>query len=239
VPKKWYQSSNKLFVEERDSLTRNYPFVKLEITALGTLINRAVPLEREAALVSGIYRLMVPDSERYRDYRIAVVLPDKYPEDPPVMYCNDEKLPIGNIDRHIMNDGRACLGVQGEIRARWSSGSTIIGFLENFVAPFLAWQAYYDDHKKPPPWGARSHYSQGILEFYGELLGRPGDSSLVGFMRLLARKNRPQGHELCPCGSGKRLRNCHRDLLYEVRERVAWHDVADDLEVLLKGESTK
>jgi ubiquitin-protein ligase len=239
MPKKWYRSNHRLFLEDRESLTRNHPFLKLKITAPGTPLNSVVSLKREAALVSGIYRLMVPESQRYRDYRIAVVLPDNYPKNPPVMYCNDEKLPIGNIDRHIMNDGRACLGVQGEISTRWSSGSTITNFLDSFVAPFLAWQAYYEDHQKAPPWGERSHYKQGVLEFYAELLRRPVDSSIVGFMRLLARKNLPKGHEPCPCGSGERLRNCHRDLLYKVRERIAWQHVAHDLEALVRGDGAK
>jgi hypothetical protein len=63
--------------------------------------------------------------------------------------------------------------------------------------------------------------------------------SIVEFMRLLARKNRPKGHEICPCGSGERLRNCHRELLYSIREKVAWQYVAKDLDDVLRDDQSK
>ena len=80
---------------------------------------------------------------------------------------------------------------------------------------------------------------RGIHEYYAGLLGMSADASVIGFMRLLARKNRPKGHEACPCNSGERLRNCHRDLLYKMRECVAWQDVAHDLEVLVRSNGTR
>lgn len=58
-------------------------------------------------------------------------------------------------------------------------------------------------------------------------------------MCLLARKNQPKGHETCPCNSGKKLRNCHRDVLYDARQRVAWQHAAYDLATLAKANSTK
>jgi hypothetical protein len=236
----WYESNRKLFREERKALASAFPLLRMVVVGAGFNINSVCILKREYAVVHGMYNLRIPDSSPQIEYGIVLVLPSNYPKRPPEMFCNDPKLPIGNIDRHIMRDGRACLGVHGEISMRWLPGSTIVDFLESFVAPFLAWQAYYDVYQKAPPWGERSHFTQGILEFYGEILGRPTDSSVIGFMRLLARKNRPKGHELCPCNSGERLRNCqnHRDLLYEVRERVPWKEVARDLEVLDRGNSS-
>ena len=167
---------------------------------------------------------------------MSILLPIKYPKIPPEIFCNDPKLPIGNIDRHIMKDGRACLGVQADIGMRWAAGPTIVGFLENIVEPFLVWQAYYDAWQKPPPWGEFSHAKNGIIEFYAELLGRKMDSTVLGFIKLLARKNRPKGHEPCPCNSGKRLRNCHRDLIYDIRKLIAWQYVEKDLQDLIRAD---
>lgn len=235
----WYASNRRLFREERSGLAAACPLLRLVVVGPGFEINRACRLKLECAVAHGRYCLPIPATDREIEYGIALLLPGNYPKCPPEMFCNDPKLPIGNIARHIMNDGRACLGVQAEISIRWSAGSTIVNFLDSLVAPFLAWQAYYDVHKKPPPWGERSHNAQGILEFYAELLGRSVDSSVVGFMRLLARKNQPKGHEPCPCNSGRRLRNCHRDLVYDVRQSVAWQDVAHDLEVLVRSNGPK
>ena len=236
---KWYESNRKRFHEERKALASTCPLLRLVIVGLDFKINSVCRLKLECAVAHGVYSLQIPDSCRQIEYGIVLVLTSNYPKAAPLMFCNDPKLPIDNIDRHIMSDGRACLGVQAEISMRWSPGSTIVDFLDSLVAPFLVWQAYYDVHQEPPPWGERSHFTQGILEFYAELLGRPTDSSVVSFMRLLARKNRPKGHELCPCNSGERLRDCHRDLLYKTRERIAWHDVAHDLDVIVRGDGTK
>lgn len=236
----WYESNRRLFREEREALASSAcPLLRLAVVAPGFRINSACRLKRESAVVHGMYSLHVPDSDREIEYGVVLVLQGNYPKRPPEMFCNDPKLPIGNIDRHIMSDGRACLAVHAEIGRRWPPGSTIIDYLDNLVAPFLAWQAYYDEYQKPPPWGEHSHGAQGIIEYYANLLGRSTDCSVVGFMRLLARKNRPKGHEPCPCNSGKRLRDCHRDLLYDIRQRVAWQDAAHDLTVLVRADSSK
>jgi len=149
----WYKSNRRLFREERKALASACPLLRLAVVGPGFKLNSTYELELESAVVHGTYSLHVPDTSRHIEYGLVLVLPSKYPKRPPVMYCNDPKLPIGNIDRHIMPDGRACLGVQAEISIRWSVGSTIVNFLDSFVGPFLAWQAYYEVHKKPPPWG--------------------------------------------------------------------------------------
>jgi len=231
----WYENNRRLFREERISMAAAFPLLQLVIVGPEFRINSHYVLKHDFAVVQGIYGLYEPNLMCDIEYKIVLVFPPDYPKNFPVLYCNDPKLPIGNIDRHIMGDGSACLGVKGEIAMRWQSNRTLVQFLKDFVEPFLVWQAYYDIFQKPPEWGARSHFRPGILEFYAELLDMPLDSNLVGFMKLLARKNQPKGHEICPCDSGQRLRNCHRDLVYENRLKVPWLAVQEDLEVLNKG----
>jgi hypothetical protein len=133
-----------------------------------------------------------------------------YPKSPPMLFCNDPRLPIDDLDRHILTYGQACLGIYADIGMRWPVGSTTADFLKDLVAPFLIWQACYEAFGQPPPWGERSHFEPGILEFYKDMLGQIEDMNVIDFIRLLARKHTPQGHELCPCGSGNKLRNCHK-----------------------------
>jgi len=235
----WYKSNGKLFSEEREEIASTCPLMRLVVVGPGFKINSVLSLRREGVVAHGIFNLKIPDSCREIEYRIVLVFPENYPKRPPDMFCDDPKLPIGNIDRHIMSDGRACLGVQAEIGMRWRVCSNVSDFLETLVAPFLAWQAYYDVYQKPPSWGERSHHKKGILEFYAELLGTSVDATVIDFMRLLARKNNPKGHEYCPCGSGERLRNCHRELIYAMRERVSWKDVKQDLEFLQRDDDIK
>lgn len=72
-----------------------------------------------------------------------------------------------------------------------------------------------------------------IFEFYRGLLGKKEDIVVINFIRLLAKQNAPQGHEPCPCGSNKKLRNCHKELVLENRERLQWQLVRKDLDKLV------
>jgi hypothetical protein len=235
----WFKSNRKLFREERAALTSVAPLLGMVIVGPSFKLNSKLVLEQESVVIRGTYGISIPDSTRHIEYGIFILMPNNYPKQLPIMFCNDPKLPIGDIDRHIMDNGSACLGVYADTMTRWSLKPDIVNFLESFVAPFLVWQAYYDAHQKPPPWGERSHFADGIIEYYAELLGINNRQTVVEFMKLLARKNHPKGHEVCPCGSGIRLRNCHRELLYRIREKVAWQYVAVDLQTVLRNDRSK
>ena len=235
----WFKSNRKLFREERAALASAAPLLGMVIAGPKFRLNNESFLKRESVVVHGTYGIFVSEFAQQIEYRISILMPNKYPKQIPNMFYNDPKLPVGDIDRHIMTDGSACLGVHADIMTRWSLNPGIVNFLEGFVAPFLVWQAYYNAHQKPPPWGERSHFAEGIKEYYAELLGINRRQTVVEFMKLLARKNRPKGHEICPCGSGVRLRSCHRELLYSTRETVAWQYVAKDLQTILRDDRSK
>ena len=235
----WFKSNRKLFREERAALASAAPLLGMVVVGPSSRLNNKLVLKQEFVVVRGTYGISIPDSAHQIEYGIFIFMPNNYPKQVPNLFCNDPKLPIGDIDRHIMADGSACLGVYADIMTRWFLKPDIVNFLKNFVAPFLVWQAYYDAHQKPPPWGERSHFADGIIEYYAELLCMKKCQSVVEFMRLLARKNRPKGHEICPCGSGERLRNCHRELLYSTREKVKWQYVAKDLQTVFRDDRSK
>lgn len=234
----WYKSNQKLFRQEKESVALKHPSLTLEILGPGTAINEYVSLKTERAIAHGAYHLLIPSTHRKIGYSVVVCLPDVYPREVPVMFCSDPKLPI-DIDRHILNDGRACLGVTAEVRHKWTSAPNIVSFLDELVAPFLAWQVYYDAYRCPPPWDERSHGKKGVREFYAEILGLETSANIEGFMDLLTRKKPPGGHELCPCGSGQRLRSCHRGAVSAARERVNWQDAKTDLQLLKHFEISK
>lgn len=234
----WYHQNQHLFRIERKALAEKGPLMMLSIAEPGFHINPVCEINTECAVAHGNYVLKTPTMQEEIEFNIALVLPENYPHLPPVMFCNDTKLPICNIDRHILKNGQACLEVRTEIKRRWPQGSNLVDFLTNLVDPFLAWQVYYDAFGEPPEWGGRSHGIKGILEYYVERIGRPADENVIGFIILLARKNVPKGHELCPCGSGKKLRHCHRQLIRDLRERISWLDVAKDLVAIQDHDAT-
>jgi hypothetical protein len=235
----WFKSNRKLFREERAALASAAPLLGMVIAGPGFRLSSAYTLKCECVVVHGTYGISISSSGQQIEYGISILMHGKYPKQLPILFCNDSKLPVGDIDRHIMSNGSACLGVYADIMMRWAIEPGIVNFLECFVAPFLVWQAYYDAHQKPPSWGERSHFAEGITEFYAELLGMNRHQAVVEFMKLLARKNRPKGHEICPCGSGERIRRCHRELLYKTREKIAWQYVAKDLQAVLRDDLSK
>ncbi|MCF8080481.1 MAG: hypothetical protein K9K88_14475 [Desulfobacterales bacterium] len=229
---RWWINNKKLFRKERKALAEAHPLLRLQLMPSGYRVNDAFCLEKECVVTHGVYCLRAPKGAAEIDYRIALLLWERYPKEPPIMYCSDPKLPDCDIDRHILINGEACLGVRAEIGKHWPPGSSIVDFIDSLVAPFLAWQLYYDVFGKVPPWGERSHGITGIYEFYAELLDWPVEKRLIGFMRLLARKSHPKGHEICPCESGKRIRDCHRSRIYAARQKVNWRDVTVDLDTV-------
>ena len=155
-------------------------------------------------------------------FSIDLEIPGNYPRGIPKLWCNPREIPW-EIDRHVCENGLVCLCVSSEYRKHWPVGSDLTNFFEALVRPYLIGQAYYQDHGQWPPGHERSHGIEGIIEAYRELLAPLGSVSLSvirTFMRLLARKKHPKGHEPCPCRSGKRLRDCHRSFLMDLRRTI-------------------
>ncbi|MBT3256935.1 MAG: hypothetical protein HN366_10815 [Deltaproteobacteria bacterium] len=230
----WYQHNHRLLREERSALADACPLMMLSVLGPEFSINSSLMTKTECAVAHGVYIRSAPDVHGEVEYGITLWLPEKYPKLPPILFCNDPKLPSNNIDRHILKNGQACLEVFPEINRRWPQGSNLVDFLDRLVEPFLAWQAYYDAFGEPPEWGERAHGKKGIVEYYADLIGEPADETIIGFMKLMARKNQPKGHEICPCGSGKKLRNCHYKTLECGRKLIAPNDVLKDLMQLKK-----
>lgn len=165
-------------------------------------------------------------------YTVQLVVPIEYPAREPILICKQDEVPW-EIDRHVYEkNGVACLCSRSETRIHWPLGSDITDFVSKLVHPYFVGQFYYDTHGSWPPTGERSHGKAGILETFRELLselGSPSETQIERFLQLLARKNAPQGHESCPCGSGKRSRNCHRNLMLQLRSCIDPRHAALDL----------
>jgi hypothetical protein len=165
-------------------------------------------------------------------YTTALEVSRAYPSELPILYCDPVEIPW-ELDRHVVTQsGHACLCARSEYGFHWPEGSSLSDFIERLVKPFFLGQFYYDTHGCWPPTGARSHGWHGIIEAYVDLCAPMGDTSLETIfrvMRLLSRKNDPQGHEICPCGSGRPLRQCHRIVVLDLRRRVRPQDAVTDL----------
>ena len=205
-----------LAARERERLADAFPSL--------TLDSSHVP-----ARVTGIMWL-----EPELGFSIDLEVPGNYPLGIPKLWCKRAEIPW-EIDRHVYPNGRACLCVSSEYRKHWPPGSDLTDFLSILVRPYLVGQAYYQDHGHWPPGRERSHGVEGIIEAYQDLLAPLGAVTprmIENFVRLLARRTDPKGHEPCPCGSGKRLRNCHRAFLVALRRAIDPGNAKEDGELL-------
>ena len=235
----WFEADPEYFQKEQAAVIAEQPGLPLEIAPMGTRVTESNSFTRDCAICRGTYVLRVPDSNRSYDFMITVITRPNHPKDLPLLCCDDPKLPAGFYNRHIMSDSMACLGVGAEIKRRWHPENGLVGFFHDFVSQFLAWQVYYETNGHAPPTGQRAHFGKGILEFYAEDLGLPDLSGVPDFMKLLAKQDRPKGHLICPCGSGKKLRDCHGDLIWRARENLPWQHVRDDFAQLDIGKDAR
>ena len=167
-------------------------------------------------------------------FSIDLEVPDNYPRGIPKLWCNPLEIPW-EIDRHVYGNGLACLCVSSEYRKHWPPGSDLTDFLSTLVRPYLVGQAYYQNHGHWPPGHERSHGAEGIIEAYEDLLAPLGavtEPMIENFAHLLARRSHPQGHEPCPCGSGKKLRICHQTLVMTLRQTIDPEHAEADCEIL-------
>ena len=72
---------------------------------------------------------------------------------------------------------------------------------------------------EPWPFGERKHGFEGLLESYGELIGTTEVTVISKYLECLSKKE-IKGHWDCPCGSGKRIRDCHKASLMILRRRL-------------------
>lgn len=66
------------------------------------------------------------------------------------------------------------------------------------------------------PFGELSHGGLGILEYYQDLFEIQDRRRVLKMIQILAEDNY-RGHTRCPCGKGKRLRDCHGQILLDIK----------------------
>ena len=83
------------------------------------------------------------------------------------------------------------------------------------------------------PYGDRSHGAEGKLEAYRERYGTDNDRILAYLLFYLIEEIPYRGHSICPCGSGKKIRDCHGiQLIQDIRSPYRKYFQSDAYDVL-------
>ena len=125
---------------------------------------------------------------------------------------------IPRDDDHHVNAGTGdiCTDVPELILLRGQP--SLVEYLDGPVRNFFLSQIIVASGKTWP-FGQWDHGKKGLLQAYGELLGVTEERQIRAYLDYVASK-KAKGHWPCPCGSMKRLRDCHAKQIAALRERI-------------------
>jgi len=156
-----------------------------------------------------IFKATYNEKSIKEEYDVEIIINDKYPDSLPSVKEIGHRIPR---DFHqYKEEGLLCLGAPLDMKRQFNKKRTLLGFVENLIIPYL-YSYSIKENKGIMPYGELSHGVEGILESYKELLGIDNDFVVLRFLKILSDDNY-RGHIDCPCGSNKKLRNCHGNIL--------------------------
>jgi len=188
-------------VEQLDGQVHaRYPSLRGILRDGGPVLSGTFPVEHEGTVLD---RFVI---EGYFPYGLGL---------PPVILETNGRIPR-TVDRHVFPNGTICVEVPELTLLR--GDYSLVSFLEGPVHNYFLGQSLVESGQ-PWPFGEWSHGKLGLLEAYAEILGVADEASIRRYLDFLSRQGL-KGHWQCPCGSGKRLRHCHRQRLGSLRNDV-------------------
>lgn len=184
--------------------------------ALESLLRARYPtlhvfIENGECRLRGTYAAV--DGDRYA---LEIALPADYPRSLPEVWETGGRIPR-EIDRHVFPaNGALCLGVPLALWIAMKCDFSVDHMLNGPIRSFLIGNSLVEEGE-PWPHGDRSHGAAGILQHFGELVGT-ADPMVVGTLVIDLLDRKVRGHWLCPCGSGRIIRKCHREAVETLRQ---------------------
>jgi len=203
--KPWHKSNSELFAKTKQEIETNYPELR-------------VVVENDTVFLRGSFTIE-ENGEILDRYLIEIQFPDDYAESIPILREVGGRIPW-TADRHVSNNplpGEACVIVPEEWLLRPDKDS-IRSFLRGPVRKFFIGQSLVE-RGKPWPFGERDHGFKGLYQAYGELIGVSDPETIRRYLDLLSR-DPIKKRALCPCRNGKRLRDCHLELVLRLQKKI-------------------
>ncbi len=168
--------------------------------------------------VTGFYPLYEGDKVWDR-YQVKLLLAKESPRGIPALFEIGNRIPRKS-DRHMEPDGKACIVLPDAYWYEYPQGMSLLDFLNGPALNFFVNQSLIDLGQinvwQTGEWG---HGPEGIIEFYSSILGTNNPETVFAYLGILKRDT-IKGHWMCPCGSKRKIRNCHRELVNELRKRI-------------------
>lgn len=151
-------------------------------------------------------------------YKVRIEFDRDFPRAAPLVFDIDGRLPR-DIDRHVYSDGHVCL----EVWPVWLAQNpepTVATVLGGPIRNFFLSQSYYEANGKWP-FGEYSHGDKGRREALRDAVRADSiaDKDLV--WRVYGLFKPPRRQNVCPCGSGRLYRKCHRAELEAIAQSLS------------------
>jgi hypothetical protein len=156
-------------------------------------------------------------SAPFKPFELEIELPNNFPAAFPVVRETAGRVPR-TIHRHVFTDGTACVGTLVDLWQRYENSCHLVTFIGNEVRDWCVYQLCREN-KVPYPHGERMHGVLGIFQSLYDLFGTKQPSVVFAYLNVLRRQH-ISGHQQCPCGSGKRLRDCHGPKFQELHRYI-------------------
>lgn len=188
----WFKANPKLFDALKQEISQSYPELLFSIR------NNRVFLSGNFLIKQ---RLKIIDS-----FLIEIEFPPKYPQGLPLVFEIGGRIPR-TPDRHINPFGDCCIYFPLQLAEVLPQDASFSDFLNGPVKSFFLGQSYFE---VTGDWlfGEWPHGQDAIYAFYAPILKTTDKSVISRFFQVISGKEF-KGHWPCPCGSGKKLRNCH------------------------------
>lgn len=183
------------FSRQLEAVIKKYPFLVANVNQEGYLLTGTIEM-------NAIYN----EIPLYDKYEIEMKIPHNFPLAIPIVKELNGKVPKGL--QHFLEDGSLCLGAPCELYDYLGTHGTILEFIDDIVISYLYTCSYFIRYRTIP-YGERSHGIQGIIEAFMERYAIKSEQELFPLLAYVTGLVKYRGHELCPCGSGQKLRRCH------------------------------
>lgn len=223
----WTRSHKDFYRREREFIRSLQP--KLEF-------NYEIINQQRSWIVAGEYHLWAEYKGEILedDYSLRIVYPPNYPEKTPDVYELEGKVRGVDEHDHLLVNESLCLEVTPQKYIIFKrKGANTEAFFEFLLDPYLYRFSYLRKHSNEP-YPARGLGLLGQDQWLKEYFKTNDTFAVLNILRYIIEYGYHRQNE-CPCGSGMKIRNCHKDQIREIKECVPMNSLAYFITLYLKG----
>lgn len=202
----WFERDKELLEDTIRELRSRHPNLHLFLSQDGS------------SEIRGTMAIRSPAGRVLDRYRVTISIPPDFPKTLPEVREVGGRIPWEE-DLHVEKDGRACVMLPDERWRVFPDGSSLVDFVDGPVHSFFLGQSLVE-LGEDWPFGEWGHGTDGIWDYYKELIETDDTATVVRYLRIL-RKRTLKKHWRCPCGSGKKIRQCCEPKVKNIRSKVA------------------